>query len=293
MSNTQPKESRLESKVISVLDSEIHYVEAGEGDPILFLHGIPTSSYLWRNIIPQLSLTGRCIAPDLIGMGLSGKPNLEYTIHEHIRYIEEFINLLNLENMTIVMHAWGSLVGFHYAVNHPQNIKGLAFLEAYVRPISQEDVLALPMQERASILEGTGDVKDQIINHNYYVQNIMPDSIMRSLSDEEKTSYAEPFLLPGSGKPIWQYLQELPTGSNNTPASKLIEDYSSLLTKLAIPKLMLYAMPGFNTSLDTVQWAKNNFEDLTIVEIDDALHYAQETHPKELADAIESWLKLL
>ena len=248
---------------------------------------------MWRNIIPQLALSGRCIAPDLIGMGLSGKPNIEYTIHDHIRYIEEFIKCLNLENLTIILHAWGSLVGFHYAVNHPKNIKGLAFLEAYIRPISQEDIVTLPMQERALILESTEDAKDLIINHNYYVKTIMPDSVMRSLSDEEMANYAKPFSLPGSGKPIWQYLQELPTSSNNTPASKLIEDYSSRLTTLAIPKLMLYAMPGFNTSLDSVQWAKNNFEDLTIVEIDDALHYAQESHPKELADAIKSWLTSL
>src|SRR5579862_9022049 len=121
----------LPSKFIEVYGSKIQYVDVGEGRPILFLHGIPTSSYLWRNIIPHLSSLGRCIAPDLIGFGLSAKPDIEYTIFDHIKYIEKFISLLNLKQVILIMHGWGSVIGFDYAMRHENNCKGLVFYEAF------------------------------------------------------------------------------------------------------------------------------------------------------------------
>src|SRR5579872_1683639 len=121
------------SKFVEIFGSKIHYVEAGSGDPILFLHGIPASCYVWRNVIPHLSSLGRCIAPDLIGMGQSDKPNIEYTISDHIKYIEKFIDALKLRRVTLVMHGWGSVIGFSYAMQHEENCKGLVFYEAYLR----------------------------------------------------------------------------------------------------------------------------------------------------------------
>ena len=121
---------RFESKFVEVLDSPMHYVEQGAGDPILFLHGNPTSSYLWRNVIPHVSQYGRCIALDLIGMGKSAKPDLEYRFFEHANYVEGFIQALGLSNITLVVHDWGSGLGFHYATRNQDNIKGIAFMEA-------------------------------------------------------------------------------------------------------------------------------------------------------------------
>ena len=125
-----------QSHYISVHGSKIHYIDKGEGDPILFLHGNPTSSYLWRNIIPHLTSLGRCIAPDLIGMGKSDKPDIEYRFFDHVKYIEGFIEQMGLKNLTLVIHDWGSGLGFHYAMGHENNVKGIAFMEAILMPIS-------------------------------------------------------------------------------------------------------------------------------------------------------------
>ncbi len=134
----------MENKVVDVLESQMHYIEEGSGDPILFLHGIPISSHVWPNVIPHLSTLGRCIAVDLIGFGKSGKPDIEYSITDHIRYIEAFIQALHLERITLVMYGWGSIMGFNYAMHNQSHCKGLVFYESYIRPVTQEDFL-LPM----------------------------------------------------------------------------------------------------------------------------------------------------
>ena len=122
------------SHFVEVAGSRMHYLDEGEGDPILFLHGNPTSSYLWRNIIPHVTSMGRAIAPDLIGMGKSDKPDIEYTFFDHVKYVEGFIEKLDLKHITLVIHDWGSALGFHYAMRHPDNVKGLAFMEAIIAP---------------------------------------------------------------------------------------------------------------------------------------------------------------
>jgi len=124
------------SKFVEVKGSKIHYLDVGEGDLIVFLHGVPTSSYVWRHLISQLSKHARCIAPDLIGLGDSDKPDIEYKITDHIDYITDFIDVLGLKNITFVLHAWGSLIGFSYAMKHPENVKGVAFFESYPRAIT-------------------------------------------------------------------------------------------------------------------------------------------------------------
>ncbi len=129
----------FQSKFVDVLGSRMHYVEEGAGDPVLFLHGNPTSSYLWRNVIPHVSPLGRCIAPDLIGMGKSDKPDIGYGFFDHSRYVEGFIEALGLQNITLVIHDWGSALGFHYARRHEGNVKGIAFMEAIVRPVTWDE----------------------------------------------------------------------------------------------------------------------------------------------------------
>jgi haloalkane dehalogenase len=137
--NISPKYP-FESKFIDINGSKMHYIDVGKGSPILFLHGNPTSSYLWRNIIPYLQPSARCIAPDLIGMGKSGKPDIDYTFEDHYDYLEKFIEKLNLKNITLVIHDWGSGLGFHYANKHRDNVKGIAFMEAMVKPLSWKDM---------------------------------------------------------------------------------------------------------------------------------------------------------
>lgn len=289
MIETISAEFPFESKYIDVLDSKLHYIDEGEGDPILFIHGVPTSSYLWRNIVPTLAKQGRCIAVDLIGFGQSGKPDIEYSVHDHIRYITAFIEALSLKNVTLMMHAWGSVVGFSYAAANLNNIKALAFVESHVRPPENMESISLPIQEVASVLAGPDGGYDVIMNSNYYVNKVLQSGVLRRLSDQELAVYNEPFAKAGSCKPIWQFLQEMPLGDEPNDVSRIIQKYSKILQKSDVPKLMFYAVPGFVTTIDTVIWARDHFPNLKLVDLGDALHYPQETNPELIATELSKW----
>lgn len=281
--------SPIHSHFVEIDGAKMHYIEQGAGDPILFLHGMPTSSYLWRNIIPYLSPLSRCIAVDLIGMGKSDKPNIDYTIHDHINFVEKFIKKLNLRRLTIVMHGVGSIIGFDYAMRNESSVKGLVFYEAYLRPINGDD-LSLPYQEQVSILDEE-HTHDLIMNSTYFVDKVLPQGMMRPLTDEEMTHYREPFLKKGSGKPIIQYLQDMPRGNGKSEIDKIIANYSKKLVKSKIPKLMLFSVPGFITTIATVMWAKENFTNLEIVDIGEELHFAQESNPSLMGETISVWVQ--
>lgn len=274
------------SQYVNVLGSKMHYIEQGNGNPILFLHGVPTSSYLWRNIIPHLSGLGRCIAVDLIGFGKSDKPDIDYSITDHIHYIEAFIKALNLKNITLVMHGWGSIIGFDYAMHHENNCKALVFYESYIRPVIQDD-LSLPLREQLYFLED--DTLDVVMNASQFVDRIIPQSMTRTLSDIEKIQYREPFLSTGSGKPLLKYLQELP--QNNEKTNQRIAAYSSFIQKSTLPKLLLYSVPGFTTTIATIVWAKKHISHLEIIEVGEALHFVQESNPAAMGESISAWLQ--
>lgn len=281
------------SKYIDVYGSKMHYVEAGEGDPILLLHGIPTSNYIWRNIIPHLSPLGRCIAPDLIGLGRSDKPQIAYTVFDHIKYIEKFIETLELEHIILVMHGWGSVIGFDYAMRHERNCKGLAFYEAFLRSLDHEEEEALPFQEQLFELQSEQSTHDLVMNGIAFVDKIIPQNVMRKLSEEEMQNYREPFTKRGSEKPILQYLKDLPTSEGKSKIDKLISDYTMKLTKSPLPKLMLYSVPGFITTIATVMWAKEHLPKLEIVDIGEELHLAQESNPTLIGETISVWIQTI
>jgi len=277
------------SQFVDVLGSKIHYVEQGEGDPIVFLHGIPTSNYLWRNIIPYLSDYGRCIAPDLIGLGKSDKPDIDYRIFDHIKYMEGFFNALSLDNITFVLHGWGSIIGFDYAMRHPEKVKALAFIESHIRPVEDWTMVALPVHELSQVLDDPDKGYNIIMNSNYFVNKVLPAGVIRKLTEVEMDHYRAPFEAPGSCKPLWQYLQDLPLGKGPEDVVKLIANYSDKLQKSEIPKLMIYAVPGFITTMDTVQWAQSHLPALELVDIDEALHYAQESNPSRIGNELRRW----
>lgn len=276
------------SRFVLVQGSKIHYIEDGKGDPVVFLHGMPTSSYLWRNIMPSLSDKAHCIAPDLIGMGASDKPAIDYTIYDHINYIQGFIEALALENITFVLHGWGSVIGFDYARRHADNVKALAFLESHVRPTTDWDMLSLPIQQLTALLKRPGASYHAVVEQNYLIDKFLPNGVLRKLSKEEFENYRKPFADPESRKPLWQYIQDLPLGEGNGVFA-LIEKYSQWLQQAPQPKLMLYAVPGFITTMAMVQWAKEHIQNLTLVELQDALHFAQESAPDVFCKELRNW----
>lgn len=278
------------SKFVEIDGANMHYIEAGHGDVILFLHSIPMSSYTWRNVIPHLSELGRCIAPDLIGFGKSAKPDIAYSIVDHIKFLDQFIAKLNLRKITLVMHGWGSVMGFDYAMRNEKNCKGLAFYEAFLRSLDNED-LSLPFHEQLSSLENMDQAADRVACGVAFIDHIMPQNVMRQLSDEEMSYYRQPFMTEGSSKPILQYLKELPRGTGESTADKIIANYSKKLTESTLPKLMLYSVPGFITSIATIMWAKEHLKNLEIIDIGEELHLAQESYPKLMSETISVWFQ--
>jgi haloalkane dehalogenase len=284
----------FESHYEDVDGVNIHYIDEGEGDVILFLHGVPTWSYLWRKIIPTMQSHARCIAPDLVGFGRSDKPEQAYSIFDHIQSITKFIQQLNLKNITLVMHGWGSVIGFHYAMQHPENIKGLAFLESHVRANMDWSMLSLPVQQLAeTMLDEPDQGYELLMQSDFFMENIFKQGILKHLSEEEWQAYSEPFGDIGTKKAVWQYIQDLPLREPDKEVLDLISDYSATLKESNHPKLMLYAVPGFITTIETVNWAKNNLSNLTLVDIGDALHYPQETNPEIIGDELQKWFRNL
>lgn len=279
----------IPSKTVTVLGSNIHYLEAGKGDPILFLHGIPASSYLWRNIIPHVSELGRCIAPDLIGYGKSDKPDITYSIFDHIKYVDAFIDALNLKHLIIVMHGWGSIIGCHYAAQHSANCKGLVFYEPFLDADGKNE-------KPLALVEQVSTLQKQLMGNKKFETNAIIDTLletltMRKLEKSELEHYRQPFSSDQSLKPILQYIKELPTGNGNSKIDNLIADYTKALTRSTMPKLMLYSVPGFITTMATVMWAKEHLPNLEVVDIGEELHFAQESHPELMGETISVWLQ--
>lgn len=283
----------LMDRKMLVKDANIHYVEMGEGDPILFLHGMPTSSYLWRNIMPALSDQARCIAPDLIGMGQSDKPDIAYTIHDHIDYMSAFLDQLDLKNLTLVLHGWGSVVGFELARRHPEKIKAIAFYESHIKPVTNWSDLSLPVQQFAALLKNKKASYHAIVDQNYLIKKLLPSGVVRKLTEEEMKHYEQPFQTKESRKPLWQYVNDLPVGNGPDDVVDLIQRYSDWLTTTTFPKLMLYAMPGFITTMDMVCWGRDHLASLTMISLEDAMHFAQESDPEGFSSALKNWYETL
>ncbi len=280
----------IQSKQVEVLGSTLHYLEVGQGDPILFIHGLPASSYLWRQVLPKLASKGRCLAIDLIGCGASGKPDIDYSVFDHIRYLEAFIEALGLKRLTLVMHAWGSVIGLAYAMKHSENVKNIVVMEGHIRPTTEWSMVSLPVQEIALNLNAPDGGYDAVVNRNALVENVLPKGVLRALTAEEMENYRKPFPDPSSRRPLWQFVQEIPLGDQSTPVLDLIKKYSDWLCQTSLPKLIFYAVPGFNTSISTLQWAKEHMPNLILVDLGDDLHYFPETQPDKIAAELGQYL---
>ena len=277
------------SRFIEVNGSKMHYIDEGEGDPILFLHGNPTSSYLWRNIIPYVTSTARAIAPDLIGMGRSDKPAIDYRFLEHSTYVEGFIEALDLENITLVIHDWGSALGFHYARRHEDNVKALAFMEAILAPVPSWDGLPPDFQDIFKMFRTPEVGWNMIVNQNFFVEKILPGSVVRTLTDEEMDRYREPFIEVDSRKPLWRWPNEIPIEGEPPEVVEVVSRYNLWLQETELPKLMFYATPGALMTAPVVGWASQAFKNLTAIDIGEGIHFVQEDAPQLIGQGLASW----
>ncbi len=275
---------------VRVLDSEISYVDTGRGDPIVFLHGNPTSSYLWRNVIPHVSGLGRCLAPDLVGMGRSGKsPREAYRFRDHAAYLDAWFDALGLtKNVTLVVHDWGSVLGFYRALRHPGQIRAIAYMEALAMPLRWED-----FGEAAPVFQGLRSDKGEklIVEDNFFVETILPRNVLRRLGEEEMTAYRLPYLEPRARLPTLAWPREIPVEGEPADVAAIVERCGQWLARSALPKLLVIGEPGAIMRGSTRDFCRSwpNQREVTVA----GGHFLQEDSPEEIGAALAGFVRSL
>jgi haloalkane dehalogenase len=280
-----------------VLGREMAYVEVGQGDPIVLLHGNPTSSYLWRNVLPHLKPLGRCIAPDLIGMGDSDKlPDSgpgSYRFVEHRRYLDALLEALDVrERVTFVVHDWGSALGFDWANRHREAVKGIAYMEAIVRPQAWDHWDKMGLRPVLQALRSDAG-EAMVLQDNFFVERILPRAILRTLSIEEMAEYRRPFARPGEWRrPTLTWPREIPIEGEPADVAAIAAAYADWLATSDVPKLFVKAEPGAllagGANLDTARaWPAQT--EVTVA----GVHFVQEDSPDEIGRAIAGWMGAL
>ncbi|MDN3516220.1 haloalkane dehalogenase [Aquisalimonas lutea] len=282
-------------KTATVHGRTMAYVERGSGDAIVFLHGNPTSSYLWRNIIPHLEGLGRCIAPDLIGMGDSDKlddPGPErYRFVEHREYLDALLEQLDLgDRVTLVIHDWGSALGFDWARRHPERVRGIAYMEAIVRPLSwaewPESIKPIFQGFRSEAGE------EMVLDKNLFVERVLPGSVLRGLSDDEMAVYRRPFAEPGEARrPTLTWPRQIPLDGEPADVHEIASDYARWMADNDLPKLFVNADPGAILT-GPARESCRRWRNQTEVTVPGS-HFIQEDSPEAIGEAVADWYRRL
>jgi haloalkane dehalogenase len=279
-------------KRAQVLDRSMAYVETGSGDPIVLLHGNPTSSYLWRNVIPPLAKLGRCIAPDLIGMGDSDKlepsgPD-RYTFVEHRRYLDALLDALGVrENVTFVIHDWGSALGFDWANRHRDAVRGIAYMEAIVQPVTWAEWPDAARGIFQALRSPAGDA--MILEQNVFVERILPGSILRGLTDAEMAEYRRPYTTPGeSRRPTLTWPRQIPIEGEPADVDAIVRAYGEWLRTAPVPKLFVNADPGAILIGKQREFCRTwpHQKEITVK----GIHFVQEDSGEEIGRAVAEWM---
>lgn len=284
-----------EKKIESVGGKRIAYVDEGAGDPIVLLHGNPTSSYLWRNVVPELLGSGRVLVPDLIGQGDSEKlPASEgpgrYSFLSAYRYLDAWFEGLGLDrSVTLVIHDWGSALGFHWAKNHPDAVRGIAYMEGIVRPVTWDE---WPESARG-IFQGFRSEKgeDLVLQRNMFIEAVLPSAVLRDLSGEEMEHYRRPFGTPDDRQPTLNWPREIPIDGSPAEMVELVAEYAEWMAQNDLPKLFVNADPGSILTGAQREFCRlwRNQKEVTVA----GAHFVQEDSPAEIGSAVADWLKTL
>lgn len=285
-------DERYAKKQASVLGRTMCYVDEGAGEPIVFLHGNPTSSYLWRNVIPHVTHLGRCIAPDLIGMGDSEKLEESgpesYHFIEHRRYLDEFLRQLGIStNVVLVLHDWGSALGFDWANRHRDAVQGLAYMEGLVRPITWDE---WPEAARKVIQGFRSPAGEQMaLENNIFVERVLPGSLLRKLSEAEMSVYRRPYLSVGeSRRPTLSWPRQIPIDGEPADVTDIVASYAEWLAEADVPKLFINADPGAILTGAQREFCRGwpNQEEITVA----GTHFIQEDSPEEIGAAVAGFV---
>jgi haloalkane dehalogenase len=276
---------------LSVLGSTMAYREAGNpAAPVaLFLHGNPTSSYIWRNIIPLVAPVAHCIAPDLIGFGQSGKPDIEYRFADHVRYLDAFLDRAGISSAFAVAQDWGSALAFHLAARRPDFVRGLAFME-FIRPMPSWKEFHPDQVETFQKFRTPGVGEKMILEGNLFVEGVLPGATVRKLSDEEMSVYRAPFPTPESRRPTWRFPNELPIAGEPADVYSTLEKAHRALAQASYPKLLFVGNPGALISPVFAESFAKELKNCRVVQLSSGIHYLQEDHPNVIGANIKEWL---
>jgi haloalkane dehalogenase len=282
---------QVQQKYIEVLGAQMAYVEAGEGPVVLFQHGNPTSSYIWRNIISHVAPRARCIAPDLIGMGRSAKPKIAYRVEDQARYFEALVEALGLDDVVLVLHDWGSALGLDWARRHEERVRGLALMEFMLPIPTWLDVAPAGAEAFRAFRSDLG--RKLLVDENRFIEQVLPAGIIRKLTDDEMAAYREPFLDPASREPVYRFPNELPIAGAPVDVWAMAEAYQAWLLETEIPKLFFWADPGSLIPPKRAAWLQARLRSCTTVPLGPGRHFVQEDHADHIGAAIADWLPTL
>jgi haloalkane dehalogenase len=279
---------------VSALDSFLSYREVGNGSPIVFLHGNPTSSYVWRNVLPLVASKGRCVAPDLIGMGHSGKPESTYRFEDHARYLDAWFAALDLPDVVLVGYDWGGVLAVDWAARHADRVRGIAVFETILQPMRWSE---FPPQgaELFRALRTPGVGEKLVLEQNVFLGRSLDNGVKRGLSERDRAEYYAPYPDPASRRPMLQWPREIPIDGEPTDIMAIVTRNGEWLANTPeVPKLLLtFDGKGMSNAPAVVEWARSAIPNLDIVPLGAAGHHAPEDAPREIGDAISAWLTQL
>ncbi|MFI6496540.1 haloalkane dehalogenase [Nonomuraea typhae] len=275
--------------VIDVLDSTLYYEDSGSGTPHVFLHGNPASSHMWRKVLPGMG-EGRLLAPDLIGMGRSGKPGIGYTFADHARYLDAWFDALGLEDVVLVGHDWGGALAFDWAARHPERVRGVAFFETIVRPMAWSDLGEGPRGRAEAMRSEKGE--ELVLDRPLFIETAYTGGVLNPLSAEEMAPYLEPFPTRESRRPVLQWARSLPLDGEPADVAEAVARYGAWLkASPEVPKLLLTfdSSPTLLITPEVAQWCAVNIAALETVHLGPAGHHAAEDRPEAIAAAVAAW----
>ncbi|MBR2690974.1 MAG: haloalkane dehalogenase [Aquamicrobium sp.] len=277
---------------LAILDSTMSYVEAGSAGPtVLFLHGNPTSSYIWRNIIPHVSPIARCIAPDLIGYGQSGKPDIAYRFFDQVRYLDAFIEKMDIRDVVLVAQDWGTALAFHFAARRPQRVLGLAFME-FIQPFARwEDFHQRPQARdlfRAFRTPGQGD--KLVLDDNIFIERVLPNSVLRTMTKDEMDAYRAPFPTAETRKPILALPNDMPIEGKPADVAAISAHDHRALSVSTYPKLLFHGDPGALVSPEEARTFAARLTNCDVINLGPGAHYLQEDHADAIGVALQDWI---
>lgn len=288
------EELTIPQKAVDVLGSRMTYLELGEGDAVVFVHGNPTSSYLWRNVMPYVAEGHRAIAIDLIGMGGSAKPNIAYSFEDHYRYFAAFIDALGIEKVTLVGHDWGATLVWEYARRNPARVMRLAYMEGVLPPTFPAPSFEAMGPEMGGMFRAFKDPVEGprvVMDENMFVEQILPGFVNRTLGEEAMRAYRAPFLARENRRPVLAWPRQVPIAGEPASTTETLNAISDFMAKTEMPVLLLYAEPGAVVPPSAVGWYVQRIANLETSFVGQGFHYIQEDHPDAIGREIADWMR--